>query len=38
MESRIVFVSLLISLSVSSETQGESKEKGKIDYKINDSL
>ena len=31
MESRIVFVSLLISSSVSTETrvQGESKEKGK---------
>ena len=30
MESRIVFVSLFISLTVSSETQGESKEKGSI--------
>ena len=35
MELRIVFVSFLIFLSVSTETQGESKEKGsiEIDYK-----
>ena len=35
-----MFVSLFISLTVGSETQGESKEKGsiEIDYKIIDSL
>ena len=33
-----MFVSFLISLSVSTETQGESKEKGKYSDRLHNSL